>query len=460
MNILRQGFTILLLAILLPGCSKQVATHEDATASLRAPAATERMVASSWKEAAESNEVDDNWLQTFNDPKLPALVEEALHHNQGLKITKARVEEAEAMAVQAGAALKPTVGLSGGYSDRNSGNFGEIYGGSLKVSWEADVWGRIRSAAAGAEESAAATRSDFLFARQSIAASTSGAWFLAVGSTILAREADEIVDLLNQTVKIAEVRKKVGQATAREVHLAKADRASAQEAARAALAAQEDSKRSLEMLLGRYPGAEIDTAEQLDAVPPPVAAGIPSNLLERRPDLIAAEQQVAAAFYKQKEAELLHLPRFSFSIGLGLNSLTDAISRLGAGLFAPLYTGGAIEAEVAKATAVQKQAIAAYAQKALEAFKEVETALAAEEHLLQREEYISEVAAENRQAYELTRKQYEIGKIDMLDVLTVQNKWIQARIEQTNIHVQRLLNRIKLHLALGGSFESQPATTQ
>ncbi len=180
---------------------------------------------------------------------------------------------------------------------------------------------------------------------------------------------------------------------------------------------------------------------------------MPSELLERRPDLIAAEQRVAAAFYKQKEAELMHLPRFSFSIGLSANNITDAATNLAAGLFAPLYTGGAIEAEVANATAEQNEAIAAYAQTALEAFKEVETALANEEHLLKREEYLQTVVSENFKAYELMKVQYDIGKIEFLDVLTVQNKWIQARIALINTSAQRLLNRVQLHLALGGSFE-------
>ncbi len=175
--------------------------------------------------------------------------------------------------------------------------------------------------------------------------------------------------------------------------------------------------------------------------------------MERRPDLIAAEHRVAAAFFKQKEAELLHLPRFSFSLGVGLNSLNDAIAGLSAGLFGPLYTGGAIEAEVDKATAVQEGAIAAYAQAALNAFKEVEESLAAERHLLKREEYLQIEVRENKKAYDQTMEQYKIGQITLLDVLTVENKWISSRIAEMDIAGQRLVNRVNLHLALGGSFE-------
>jgi len=374
-------------------------------------------------------------------------------NNFGLKISGAKLQQAEALARQAGAALKPSVGLSGGYSDRNSDALGELYGGGLKVSWEADVWGRIGSAEAGAKEEAEASRADYEFARQSLAAATANGWFLANGSKILTDYADEVVALLEQTVKIATTKENVGQGTMQAVHLAKADLASAQEAARKALSAQENAKRSLELLLGRYPSADLATSNKLSAVPPPIATGIPSEILERRPDLIAAENRVASAFYKEKEAELLHLPRFSFSVGLSINNLSDAISNLAAGIFAPLYTGGAIEAEVDKATAVQQETIAAYGQTALTAFKEVETALAGEDHLTKREEYLQTVVEENFKAYGLVKTQYEVGKIDMLDLLAVQSKWVQARIALVDVQTQRLLNRTGLHLALGGSFE-------
>jgi outer membrane protein TolC len=185
---------------------------------------------------------------------------------------------------------------------------------------------------------------------------------------------------------------------------------------------------------------------------------MPSEILERRPDLIAAEREVARAFYKEEEAKLLHLPRFSFSAGIGVNSLNDAIGGLAAGLFAPLYTGGAIEAQVDEATAVQKAAIAAYAQKALNAFKEVETTLANEEHLARREGYLKIVVKENKTAYEQTKKQHNIGQGTLIDVLNVQGQWIGAQIAALDIAGKRLSNRVTLHLALGGSFEEQPST--
>ncbi|MBW2683920.1 MAG: TolC family protein [Deltaproteobacteria bacterium] len=394
------------------------------------------------------------------DPTLIKLTDEALAANPGLTIAEAKVEQADGLTRQAEAGLKPTVGYGGGYQDTQYSGTGAGKGGGaagLTVSWEADVWGRVRTGIAGTEQETAATVADFQFARQALAASVSNGWFMANTAKFQHQFAEDVVKLQQKRVEVAEAMQKVGKGTERDVHLARGAAASAGEAARDALSASENALRSLELLLGRYPSADLKTAEKLVAVPPPIPAGIPSEVMERRPDLIAAEHRVAAAFYKQKEAELLHLPRFNFSLGVGINSINDAISGLTAGLFGPLYTGGAIEAEVDKATAVQKEAIAVYAQAALTAFKEVEGSLAAEEHLLKREEYLEIEVTENKKAYDQTMKQYEIGQISLLDVLTVENKWIESRIAEMDVAGKRLVNRVNLHLALGGSFEEQPA---
>ncbi len=452
-----QAFCTGSLIALLSGCAGQVADHKEAVALIKGDV-IEKNVPKEFAASAESGTVDDGWLKNFNDPKLNQLVSEALAKNPGLKIAEAQVDRAQGLIRQAEARLKPSVGLGGSYKDNGYRGGGEKSYAALSVSWEADVWGRIRTGVAGEKETASATLADYQFARQSLVASVADSWFMAISAKLQNQFSDKVVALQQKNLEVAQARQKIGQGTGRDVHLAKASLATAREAARSAMAAYENSLRSLELLLGRYPSADIQTADHLVAVPPPIPAGIPSSILERRPDLVAAEHEVARAFYKEKEANLLHLPRFSFSLGLGLNSINDAISGLAAGLFAPLYTGGAIEAEVEKATAEQKAAIAAYAQKALQAFKEVESALAAEGHLTQREKYLKTVVAENKTAYQQTKKQYEIGQISLLDVLTVQQRWIEAQIAELDIASRRLINRVMLHLYLGGSFETRPAT--
>ncbi len=451
-----------LIMLFLYGCAGPVATQEEAVTSIKGQPVEEGVPDSFAAEAAQST-VDDGWIKSFNDPTLLKLTDEALAANPGLKIAKSKVDRADGLTRQAEAGLKPTIGYAGGYSDTEYEGSGASRGGGaggLALSWEADVWGRIGTDIAGSEQETAATVADYMFARQLLAASVANGWFLANTAKFQHQFAEDIVKLQEKRVEIAEIMQKIGKGTERDVHLARGSAASAGEAARDALSASEDALRSLELLLGRYPSADLETADKLVAVPPPLPAGIPSAIMERRPDLIAAEHLVAAAFFKQKEAELLHLPRFSFSLGIGLNSINDAIAGLSAGLFGPLYTGGAIEAEVEKATAEQEGAIAAYAQAALQAFKEVEESLAAEKHLLKRAEYLQIEVVEHKKAYDQTMQQYEIGQINLLDVLTVENKWIASRIAEMDIAGQRLVNRVNLHLALGGSFEELPVATE
>ena len=131
---------------LLASCS--VATHEEAVQSITTGEKRETLIRDQWAAAAGSGLVDDGWLKSFNDPLLMELVDEAQNNNLGLKIASAQVEQAAALTQSAGAALKPTVGLSGGYSDSTLGNSGGTYGAGLSIAWEADVWGRVRSGVA------------------------------------------------------------------------------------------------------------------------------------------------------------------------------------------------------------------------------------------------------------------------------------------------------------------------
>ena len=153
-----------------------------------------------------------------------------------------------------------------------------------------------------------------------------------------------------------------------------------------------EARRALEVLLGRYPAAEIEVAAAYPALPAPAAAGVPSSLLERRPDLVAAERDVLAAFRKEEAAELALLPNFSFSLVggrlgdpiLSLLHLNPWLASAAIGVSIPIYEGGALRAKVKIATAQQAQAVARYGSVALKAFREVENALANEQLLAKR----------------------------------------------------------------------------
>ena len=184
---------------------------------------------------------------------------------------------------------------------------------------------------------------------------------------------------------------------------------------------RDQALRALELLVGRYPAAEVAVAQQLAAMPAPAPVGLPSELLERRPDVIAAERRVAAAFDRVEEAKAAQLPRISLTAGgsnvsselFVLKDHSNPVWSLGANLIAPLYQGGALRAQVEIRTAEQKQAVAEYARAAQRAFSDVENALVGEVALRDREAILAENIKDNQRALDLAQIQFKVGKIDL-----------------------------------------------
>ena len=182
--------------------------------------------------------------------------------------------------------------------------------------------------------------------------------------------------------------------------------------------AREQALRALELLVGRYPAAEIAVADRLSRLPPPVPVGMPSQLLERRPDVIAAERRVAAAFDRVGEARAAQLPRISLTAGgssvssdlIELKDTNNPIWSFGGNLIAPLYQGGVLRAQVEIRSAEQKQAVADYARIGQRAFGEVENALAAENALRDREAILEATVRDSARALELAQIQYPRGQ--------------------------------------------------
>ena len=443
------------MLVVLCGCAVQQPRETTELVTEALPETTE--VPAEWSAAAEdTGEVDDGWLTEFRDPQLNALAAEALDNNLNLRLAATQVDRAAALARAAGAALKPAVGFAGDiaetWGDTNAS--GTTYGASLVMSWEADVWGRVRAGAQAGEEALAASVADYEYARQSLVASIAKTWFLASEVKLQRALIEDAVATFRDILEVVEIKREVGQVTDKDVALAKADLASAEEALRQAESAYQQIQRGLEVLLGRYPAANLEAATDLAALPPPVPVGLPSDIIARRPDLQAAERRVAAAFLLQEEAELARLPSFNLTAAAGVDSaLDDAIGSLAAGIVAPIFTGGALEAQVEIATADQQAAIAAYGQTLLAAFEEVETALSNQALFAERQRFLETVVAENEKALDIARAEYDVGKIDLLSVLQLQARVIGARTSLIRIRDERLAQRVDLHLALGGSFE-------
>jgi outer membrane protein TolC len=226
--------------------------------------------------------------------------------------------------------------------------------------------------------------------------------------------------------------------------------------------------RALEALAGRYPAGAAGVPAALPAVPGTVPVGLPSELLERRLDVVAAERRVAAAFYRVEEAKAARLPRISLTASVNnvssdlfvLQDRDNPVWSAGASLLAPLFVGGALQSQVEIRTAEQKQAVAEYGRVGARAFGEIENALSAEFALAERERLLQQAVADNTRALELANVRWRIGSGDLRAVQQQTLALVAARTALLRVQGERLVPRGILYLALGGSFEARPAAPQ
>jgi NodT family efflux transporter outer membrane factor (OMF) lipoprotein len=412
--------------------------------------------------------VQDDWVRTFNDPALDALVREAITNNPDLRVAAVRVQQAGQYLVIAHSALRPSLGIfgtggakSGGGGDTSSA----LQGALLAASWELDLWGRLRYARNAAQEDLAAARAELEFARQSIAASTAKAWFTATQLSLDARVATDMVASAGELTVLAQQRERVGAGTDAEVAVARATAKQVEDTLQQIQLARGQALRALELLVGRYPAAEIAARAELLDRPGPVAAGLPLQMLERRPDVIAAERRVAAAFNRIGEAKAARLPQLSLNASFGAfasdilelkEDFENPTGGIGARLLAPIYQGGKLTAQVEIRTLQQKEAIADYARVALRAIGEVEYALAANASLAARTGLLSDALNEQTLALQLTQTSLRVGRGDRRAVEQQRMAVSNARMALNSVRTDELAGRVNLYLALGGSLTPGP----
>jgi multidrug efflux system outer membrane protein len=446
------------VTIALAGCAvKQPPPPDDALAAIL-PAATR--VPDAWTAANAPGTAVTEWVQTFGDIQLEMLVDEALRNNLDLQAAAARVEVANGLITSARALLFPQVGLIGGVGVVGRDDTRDRSGLVGEISWEIDLWGRVRARTAAATAAREAADADLVYARQSLAAIVVTLWYQTIATERLRRTAEDAAVVQDDLLQLVRTRHRIGKVSLQEVALAGADLDRARHHERVYATSEQQVVRGLEVVVGRYPRAELALAADLPPVPPPAPAGLPSELLARRPDLIAAERRVAAAFHEIQVAEAARLPRIALT-GAGGRSTSELLRlanagagfwTVAAGLALPLFTGGALRAQVEIANAEQQAALAMYGQTALRAFSEVESALASEQLLADQQGYLERVLTQDSDALRLGRVRYKVGATDLLDVLQLQTRQLDTSFELIGIRADRLANRVALHLALGGGF--------
>jgi NodT family efflux transporter outer membrane factor (OMF) lipoprotein len=457
---LRQA-SIVLCTLALSACAlKDMPPHED-TAKQAMP---NLAPPPQWAAGGDAGPVADRWLLALNDPRLEALVREALAYNADVRIAAARVDIAAAYFAGAKSPLWPQVNLLARGGGKMSGDSSGLSGVGLFASWEIDLWGRVRSTARSTELQYESAQLDAEYARQSIAALVAKGWILAIEAWLQKAIAEDTLKASEQIGGLARDRLRVGSGDQYDVALAQASIESLRDTVRSLDLAYSNALRGLEALVGRYPAAAVAVADALPAWPGAVPAGVPSELLERRPDVVAAERRVAQAFYRTEEAKAARLPRITLVANFTsvdselfvLQQRNNPLFSFGAGLVQPLFLGGLLQSQVDARTAEQQAAIADYGKVGQRAFGEVEGALAAGITASERQQILVRLVGENQRALELANIRFRVGTLDLTGVEQQQIALYNARVALLRMQSERLVQQVNLYLALGGGFESAP----
>ena len=426
------------------------------------------------------------WWDSFGDPELSSLIAETLENNRDLRMAAARIDAAAAQARIAGADLLPSLGASATAARRRQNFIGfpslgspasgaassaapevvsttsTTLGVSLDAGWEPDLWGRIRSGTSAAAADLHAAGADYEAARLSLAGQVARTWFAIAESSRLLDLAERTVESFGRTVDQVRSRFARGLRPSLDLRLALTSLHTAEAALDQLRSQRAALVRQIEVLAGRYPEGGIERRPDLPPLPPAIPAGLPAELIGRRPDMAAAEQRLHAAGFRVTEARRSLYPRLTLTGRYGtqserLGDLLDGdftVWSLVAGLVQPLFQGGKLRAGVELADAREREALEGYVGAALNAYREVESALEAERILSGVESGYTAASEQALAARRLAEERYRAGLDGFLTVLGAQRRDIDAESRLISIRRLRLDTRVDLHLALGGGFGS------
>jgi NodT family efflux transporter outer membrane factor (OMF) lipoprotein len=416
-----------------------------------------------WKPANPATISGENWWAVFNDPVLDALEKQVLVSNQNLKASEAAYRQAQAAVQLARSSFFPAVALgTGAQRARNaSGAQSTRFSLGADASWSSDIWGRISKTVTAQETAAEASAADLAAATLSLQAT------LAINYFEL-RAADQLIRLLNETAAADEKFLKITQNQYKAGIVSKADVAQAQtllDSVRSqeisASIQRSQLEHALAVLVGRTPESfSLKPADDLPT-PPVVPAGIPSELLERRPDIAAAERQVAAANANIGVAMTAYYPDLTLTGSAGyeaasfgkLLQASTLVWAVGPQLALTLFDGGARDAQTDEARALYDQQVALYRQTVLTSFQQVEDQLATLRLLAEQEKVQAQAVRSAREATRIITNQYAEGIVAYTNVVTVQTQELSARQSALTIRENSLIASIQLIEALGGGWD-------
>jgi NodT family efflux transporter outer membrane factor (OMF) lipoprotein len=412
----------------------------------------------------------NEWLATFQDKALEAYVEKVLEHNNSILIAFNNLKIAEQQAIINGAEQLPQISASfspGRYRSNSENANGSVtsttynnHSLGLSVSWELDVWGKVRNSVRAAKADFEEQEELFEDARLSLVANAAKTYYSAIRAYQLYALAQTTFESYSRTANIIQSQYESGTSDALDLRLALANRESAQVSLQSAKIAYESALRSCEVLAGDYPDAAFQNANTFPALIEKIPSAVSSEVLARRYDIKAAERAFAASQQRAVRARKDMLPSLSLtgSAGTSSDELENLLKsdffvwNLVGNLSQPIFRGGQLKAQSEIAKLNEDTAALTYAQTVLDAFTEVEQTLNSEGYLRIQETAALKAAEQNMASEELAWDQYASGISDIITVLETQRRNLSAQTTAIEAQYSRIENRLNLYLALGGSY--------
>jgi len=466
------------LAAIFAGCS--FAPHY-ARPPVETPAAFKENSGTNIWQMARPNDavVHSNWWTIFNDAELNSLEDQVAVSNQNVAAAFANFLSARALVKEAEAQLFPALVANpsvtrsrsslNGHTGFTSGNPNATdYSLPLDASWELDLWGRIRNTIKASAAEAQAGAADLENTKLTAQAELASDYFQLRGQDALEQLFDDTVTAYQQSYNLEKVLFKTGIASDQDVAQAETQLETAQAQDTNLRMVRAQLEHAVAILIGKPPAAVSIPCESLNASPPAIPSGIPSQLLERRPDIASAERLVAAANAQIGVTRAAYFPTITLSASGGFESaatsdLLDWPSRvwsIGAGASETIFDFGARAATVAQSRAAYDGTVAQYRQTVLTAFQQVEDNLASL-RILAQEIQQQDVAVKSSQHYlALAQDRYKLGIDSYLNVITAQTTLLANRQTLTNLRTQQMIASVQLIEAMGGGWRSSPANLQ
>lgn len=464
----RFPFSALALAAVLSGCAVGPRYEQPTTAA--SVNWKEQKAAEGWLPAAPADALDrGEWWKLFGDAKLDELAGRVQVSNQNIAAAVANYSQAQALVRGERAALFPSVSLDG--SGKRSGTVGgsgtssptNAFSATLGASWTPDVWGRLREAVSSAQANAQASEADLAAARLSAIGDLATNYFSL-------READAEIVLLDETIQgyqrafeITSNRYAAGIAAQTDVLQAQTQLVNAKAERVGLQRTRATYEHAIAALLGVAPADFSLPAAQWTPTVPGVPLGVPSTLLQRRPDIAAAERSVAAANAQIGIARAAYFPNISLTASVGSNasrvkdlfSSANSLWSLGFSVAQVVFDAGAIAANVDSAKAAYESSVARYRQTVLTAFQAVEDQLTASATLAEQEGFRREASAAADKTEQQLLNRYRAAQVSYTDVVTAQAAALSARRTLVQLQVNRQTTAIALIQAMGGGWQAE-----